>query len=259
MWSQIIKKYRNKIHLVIGPSSSGKSTYISENCKDLPVIMASEINKNTHFDAGNVVIHYNSLRAYSNSLSKVHRKIEDEDVIQRILGSGCRIDATVMVSSQSSLIRRAALRKAIEPALRNGKSKYPGPKIIELLNFLDLKCHYGEIISFLRKNSVNFKLINSNGPGFKEIFGESEMIEAIHAARVEYKKEEVEEILNRYRFEYHSIELPFGLRTKGDKKDFSSFECIDFSSKSVLDVGCGYGWLLVFLCGKKWSGRRDWH
>jgi SAM-dependent methyltransferase len=59
-----------------------------------------------------------------------------------------------------------------------------------------------------------------------------------------YSESEVAAILKRFRFEYQGIELPSGHRTTGDDRS-ASMELVfaeDLAGKTVLDVGCAYGY-----------------
>ena len=59
-----------------------------------------------------------------------------------------------------------------------------------------------------------------------------------------YSKEEVQKILNKFQFGYQKIDLPYGLSTSGQSRQ-SSLDVIfndDLENKSLLDVGCAYGY-----------------
>tara|TARA_Y100000034_G_scaffold102180_1_gene126910 strand:- start:558 stop:1235 length:678 start_codon:yes stop_codon:yes gene_type:complete len=59
-----------------------------------------------------------------------------------------------------------------------------------------------------------------------------------------YNRQQIQKVINTHRFEYQSIDLPFGLHTKGDKRN-SDLDIIldkDLNNKSVLDIGCAYGY-----------------
>ena len=100
----------------------------------------------------------------------------------------------------------------------------------------------------LRQSSVEFELVNSNRDF--QVIHEKHLPEVIKLQRPDYTQEEVQEILDKYLFEYHSIQLPYGLKTKGSPRDYSIFEGINFKSKTVLDVGCGYGSMSFYAEGK---------
>ncbi len=248
---QLKRKIKNifsqkKIDLIIGPSCSGKSTYISKNYKNNPNIMAYEL-EDSPLPKDNCTIHYNSFRAYDNSSKNIKRKILEDVVLKKILTSKKKIKAVVLLSSKDSLIKRASLRQFVESELRAEGQYYPNSNILDLLNLIDLDRHYSEIIKLCFDFSLETELYDSNN-GFRRLSKCSveEINSAIFAVPEDYSKDEIIHITKKYHFEYHSIALPYDLKTSGDVKDFSALEQINFRSKTVLDIGCGYGALCYF-------------
>src|SRR5258705_4615072 len=66
------------------------------------------------------------------------------------------------------------------------------------------------------------------------------------ALRTDWTKEQVESLLREEQFAYHRIELPYGLATAGADRSATADAIFpaDLRGKSVLDVGCKYG----FFC-----------
>jgi 2-polyprenyl-3-methyl-5-hydroxy-6-metoxy-1,4-benzoquinol methylase len=74
--------------------------------------------------------------------------------------------------------------------------------------------------------------------------------------RSKYTKEEIEAILAREKFEYHRVNLPYGLHTPGQdrSKILSIIFPDDFRGQSILDIGCGLGYF-CFEAEKRNAGR----
>lgn len=71
-----------------------------------------------------------------------------------------------------------------------------------------------------------------------------------------YTKREIEAILAREKFEYHRVELPYNLHTKGQdrSKSLPIFFPNDFHGQSLLDIGCGLGYF-CFEAEKRSAGK----
>ena len=73
---------------------------------------------------------------------------------------------------------------------------------------------------------------------------------------ISHSKEEIEKILKEEDFEYHSVDLPFGLRTPGaDRSD--TIDLIfpkSFAGKTVLEIGSALG-SVVFEAEKRGASR----
>ncbi len=255
---QLIKKIRNifshkRINLIIGPSCSGKSTYINMFHKNATNFMAYEL-ENTFIPKEPCTIHYNSFRAYENSSKNTEKSILEDIILKNILASKKELKIVILVSSKETLIKRAALREFVEPKLREENQQYPNYDILDLLNSINLTNHYTEIIKLCRDLSLDFDLYDSNN-GFSQLasLNTEEINNSITVKPEDYSKEEVIYITKKYHFEYHSIALPYNVETSGDMRDFSSFEHIDFTQKTVLDIGCGYG-ALCYFAEKKGAG-----
>jgi 2-polyprenyl-3-methyl-5-hydroxy-6-metoxy-1,4-benzoquinol methylase len=60
-----------------------------------------------------------------------------------------------------------------------------------------------------------------------------------------YTKEEIKKIISGHKFEYHKVNLPYGLHTKGENRN-ETRELIfpnSLEGKSVLDIGCALGYM----------------
>jgi hypothetical protein len=82
----------NTVHLVMGISSCGKSSYIgtktdSGEWKDLPIFMAHEINHQLFATAMNqeCIVHYNLLRVFGNKVKHFRNDIMSEPLLIELL------------------------------------------------------------------------------------------------------------------------------------------------------------------------------
>ena len=233
-----------RIDLVIGPSGAGKSNYIAEMDLDPDaIIFAYELadREQNPFDEGHTVVHYNSIRPFQLSSEDLDRPLETDPVLSSILGSGAQVTATVLVASASVLSKRAILRTLVEPELRDATPSYPNGEILDLLNRLDLGEHYTALIELLASRGVETTLLESNDGIAPLGDGSAELDRALAVKRSDYSAEEIDFVLEKYHFEYHSIELPHGRRTPGALRTDDLLESLALAGRSVLDIGCGYG------------------
>ena len=236
-----------KIKLVIGASSVGKSTYIEHILRKdkLPVILASELNRKDGINE-NCIIHYNSFRPYNNSIEAVNNEFLDDPALNIILEEKNDLSVDFLVVNKSTHLKRVLLRRNIEPYLRKSNDQiYPTDQFINLVCELDHIIFYEKWFSFFEDHNLPFKLIDSTSLQFSELTEIEQARNLIRKNQKEkYSKEEVQKILNKFQFGYQKIDLPYGLSTSGQSRQ-SSLDVIfndDLENKSLLDVGCAYGY-----------------
>ncbi len=237
----------NKIKLIIGPSSSGKSTFIKNafDKSELNVIMANKLESVEMLEQ-DCIVHYNTFRPYKNTTENISNEFLDDPALKLLLEQKDNLDIFFLVLNKSSLLKRIILRKKVEPLFnRIFKRKYPSNDIFDLVCHLDYEQFYEKWFDFFEKHSLSYRLISSCNDEFRQLSGLEEAREIIKDNKKEvYSKEEVQSILKRYKFGYQKIDLPYGLSTKGNKRD-QSLELIfkdNIRGKSLLDVGCAYGY-----------------
>lgn len=208
--------------------------------------MGYEVENSPLPDDDSIIIHYNSFRAYANSSKNLNVSIQEECALRKIIDSKRKIEAVILVCSKQSLIKRASLRDYVEPDLRSQNRIYPNNQILDLLNKIDLYTHYTECLAFFNQLQIDVKLLDSNNEFTSLPSHNCKLDQVLSVKSKNYSANEIDLITEKYRFEYHSINLPFDRSTKGDNKNFRNFEKLNFRNKTVLDVGCGYGALCFF-------------
>lgn len=234
---------QNEITLIISPSCSGKSTYIEQiNSASKQVLLGNDI-KGSELPRDSFIVHYNSLRLIPKNKKNINNLISIEDqTLKTILNSNRKIKAYVLVCSNNTLLKRAILRNHTEPNLRsNSTGRYLNTDYIEALNKIDLRFHYKNLFKILKAHHIETKYIDSN-QRFEQLPANNKSLKkSLDFKHQKYSLEEIQFITQKYQFSYHSIQLPYNIKTKGSVRNYKTFAQINFESKTVLDVGSGYG------------------
>jgi len=163
----IVKNKRNKI-LVIGPSSSGKSTLINEwiskglaNKKD--ICFAYQYNIIKKYTSR--IFHYNLLKCYENNNSS---DINTDKLLEKILTIK-PLFVYILFTDEVELEERISKRKYNEYEFLNKKKPYKREKRLEISR----KCNYNELykslIYLLEKKEINYNILDSTNPKFTKI------------------------------------------------------------------------------------------
>lgn len=234
------------MHLVIGISSSGKSTLINEMSsknKNLNVVMASKLDE-SQFNGDEIVVHYNLFRAYENHLENIDRPLLNDEKLKLILNHAEKVKATMVVVSKSEALKRAILRSKVEPLFRLSIFKnYPSHDVFDLINEIDYEGIHKEAIELLKAHDIPVSFVSDDDDA--NPLSEAEALDVVNSQKqVEYSEDEVKKILKSNRFEYQKVDLPYGLSTRGQERNQTADIILeeDFSGKSILDIGCAYGY-----------------
>ena len=249
--------------LVVGPSCSGKSTWIHHNGADSDVVYASELDDRDVRDAA--VIHYNMLflagvmsqQGVGNLPSEWD--FTEEPMFAKILAG--RVDkAVVLVAPVAELEQRMAQRSLIEPT-RLDPGQYRGDLWLGILNSVDLFACYERLFDALDRAGVPVEVLYASARSSDgEVFLASDRVDVHHNLRGVHHpprtEHEVQEVLDHPGAEYQSVLLPRGTRTSSrgfdhlpDQRDgaFSVIRDRSFVNRSVLDIGCALGDMLLRL------------
>ena len=239
------------IHLVLGISCSGKSSYIEHKMNsgewaNIPLLMAYEIEprvSNELIDQ-ECVIHYNLFRPFNNDASNINKDFLDDKVLSDLLHYKDRIKAHLLIVHPSILSKRVLLQSEVEGRLRKPETPYPQQAIFELLCRIDTPDFYIRWISLLKKLNIDVEMILSETPEYPVIPSIAELSTYLSDEKsTPYTDVEIKEIVGNNDFEYQQIQLPNNQLTQGDDRSPSlSLLDKDLSGKSVLDIGCAYGY-----------------
>lgn len=236
----------NTIHLIIGASSQGKSTYIQNNFDpSIPILFAKDLSRQALPDS-ECIVHYNSLRLYDNDAKKYRPKLKPtvDEAINILLGHKERIRARILICPKNTILKRILTRNVTEPLDKAKARKYPNSEIYKLVHQLKLKKEYKKWIKFLNKHEIPFDIIDSTSKNFDKVANHEGHEIIKREVTNTYSKEEIEQILDNFRFEYQSIPLPYGLSTTGNNRFDSAAKILpeDLTGKTVLDIGSAYGY-----------------
>ncbi len=241
----------NIIHLIMGISSVGKSSFIKSRFRDgmwdgLPIIMAYELENESTFELINkeCVIHYNLLRPYSNSFKNIDNSFIADPVLLRLMQYRERIRASILIAHHSEMAKRILLRAYAEPILRETFDIYPQQQIFEILCHLDLDDFHRKWFQFLDDNYIKFDVVSSSEGSFSKISSLKEVSKIFsEKKKANYTNQDIDYILRTNRFEYQRIEIFKKNYTLGqDRSESLRFLDKDYTGKSVLDIGCAYGY-----------------
>lgn len=251
------------IHLVMGVSSAGKSSFIESRMRtgtwrDLPVIIAPEIAPDTADELlrGECIVHYNLFRASENDFSAIDRDPLTDPVLALLFRHRHRIRGYLLATHRAEIIKRALLREDVEPHFRAGAGRYPQERVLELVCQADLDAFHRKWVDFLQDQEIDFQILDSTDNQYAPLTSAGDIagISASHPP-ARYSDEEIRKIMERHPFEYQRVTVAPGVSTSGhDRRDALRFLGDDLSGQSVLDVGCADGYF-CFEAEKRGASR----
>ncbi len=147
------------------------------------------------------------------------------------------------------LSQRVLLREISEPILKEQiENNYPKNKIFELIHRINYIEFHNSWINLFHDNNIKlqFVLVNNNN---YTITNDLHQFEATlkNDTPVNYSDAQIKSILDKHKFEYQQIKVLDQCKTTGSdrSKTFKKIKSnIELAGKSVLDIGCAYG----FFC-----------
>jgi guanylate kinase len=163
----IVQNKKNKI-LVIGPSSSGKSTLMHEwitkglvNKKE--ICFAYQYNIIKKYTTR--IFHYNLLKCYEDNNSS---DINTDKLLEKILTIK-PLFVYILFTNEEELENRISRRRYNEYEFFNEKKLYKREKRLEIsrnCNYIEL---YKSLIQLLEKKKINYSIFDSTNPKFTKI------------------------------------------------------------------------------------------
>tara|TARA_B110000908_G_scaffold137249_1_gene162825 strand:- start:248 stop:772 length:525 start_codon:yes stop_codon:yes gene_type:complete len=163
----IVKNKKNKI-LVIGPSSSGKSTLMNgwitkglANKKE--ICFAYQYNRIKKYTKR--IFHYNLLKCYEDNNSS---NINTDKLLEKILTIK-PLFVYILFTNEDELENRISKRRYNEYEFLNEKKPYKREKRLEIsrnCNYIEL---YKSLIQLLEKKEINYSILDSTNPKFTKI------------------------------------------------------------------------------------------
>jgi SAM-dependent methyltransferase len=250
----------NRPVLVLGPSSVGKSSYISArrygaHGNPAPVVMGTELDAHRAMSPAGPcpVIHYNMLHPFEGRVSNADRSLEELKPLRHVFEKLGRVDVDILVAKPATLIKRALLRTKIEPGLRSHHGRYPSLVFVEFFLRADLPSIYRRWVDYLWDNCEDVRFLSTEGGDYRELGGLGEAVQILSdPSPVEYSEEERRVALKWVRTTYQDMgSLGIDVEKAGGTSRQATFGAIrpHVRGTSVLDVGCAQGFFCFALAG----------
>lgn len=201
---------RRDIHLVMGISSAGKSSFIKSQLErgrwkpHMPVWMAYELEDDAERPPKkSCVVHYNLLRPVQQRPADLGRELTSDAVLAQLLKEPSRLLVDFLIAPRSTLAKRTLLRPDVEPELRQetDRGTYPAAEIFELLCRLDMRAFYRSWFELLDSYEIPYRLFDSSDLQWRRLESQEEALEiACGGSQESYSESEVAAILKRFRF-----------------------------------------------------------
>lgn len=152
-----------KINLVAGLSSVGKSTFIDLQT-NVQVGFASR-DKDINALPDGVFYHYNTLRYAGKSPENLSAPFSRDPVLTLLSQSNRLIETTYLICSKSELLRRIGQRKWVE----QGTGDYPRDLFRTMIEGLDYRSHHLQWLDTLKQISKRVTILHSDNFSFHPI------------------------------------------------------------------------------------------
>ena len=249
--------------LITGPTSVGKSSYLATLERDgqpVPFVCGKDLGSSGMPSDG--YVHYNLLHRYESIHSPatesgyaitLPQSLGQIPLLDYILSSEKISEAVVLVASVEDLVTRAASRTIVE---EDGTGAlYNAEYWVNLLQNADLFRLYELLFDHLDERGIPYTVVLSASENGRHAFTVTDRVFVHKHLRGEPCQlpslESVRAVADSPFVEYQTIRLPHGVKTKSgyrhlDNRDsFLSLLPDNLSGRSVLDIGCANGGLLV--------------
>lgn len=237
--------------IVMGPSNSGKSTYLQNlGVENKTGYTFEKIGSEIEY------FHYNILKkAFNQHIGRYPKDeldVSNEKTLLSTFENSNIEKAIVLVCPIKDLISRANNRDFVENRLQN--HKYDRDLWVRLLSEFDLFMAYEQIFDFLDRRNVDYTVYYSDNSYDIGTFKPSDRVYVNKNLRGTHitvpSNEQVKEIIEKNTNNYQSTLLPLGLTTGssgfkhvsgGRLATFKALTDRSFVNRSVLDIGCANG------------------
>lgn len=164
------------VYLVMGVSSSGKSTFIERQIsagiwKSSDIVMAYELGLGgcKHIFEKGCVIHYNLLRPYKNCVDNIQNSLFADEILFDFIKHKQKMKCIFLVASRLEITRRILQRRDNERTLRNTINSYPAIDIYDLLRKIDLKRLYMDWFFLFNFVGFSYDILDTTSDSYKVI------------------------------------------------------------------------------------------
>lgn len=190
------------------------------------------------------IFHYNLLRPFDNAIKTADVDFLADPVLKSLLGQRKKIKAYVIIAHSSEIKKRILLRKTLEATLRGTEEVYPRDAVFDILCRIDLKAFYSKWFSLLERFHISFEIVQASNYRYMPIPSTVDALKLLSEDyKTPYSQKEIDYISKTNRFEYQKIEITTNKFTAGqDRSETLRFLDENLTGKSILDVGCAYGY-----------------
>ncbi|SBW10486.1 hypothetical protein KL86DPRO_60179 [uncultured delta proteobacterium] len=248
--------------LVLGPTSVGKSSYIAMLRQDGKTVTPSfgvDIAASGVPDDG--YIHYNILHRYLSCNGPVigdgyvttpPDALLQESILHEIISSGRVTEAIVLVAPVNELAARIQARQVVEEG--DGK-RYDAAFWLDVLAVADIFRLYELFFALFETRKIPYRVLFSTSADGQHAFLPTDRV-FVHKHLKGQPcavplRESVQAVADSPFVEYQTVELPHAVTTPSkyghldDRDNFLSLLPDALAGKSVLDIGCAIGGLLI--------------
>jgi GTPase SAR1 family protein len=172
--------------ILIGPSSSGKSTAISRLYTNDFAKEKANIIYAYEFDAepypviqANSIFHINMFHVWGNNPDRLDAPISSSPVISEIIRQKITRKAVVLVISQSELLERIITRTYINDGQSANFQLYPKQDFINFVDKAPIHKIYARWIEFLSSYNFDIEYISSSDYNYRQINSSDEVLEIV--------------------------------------------------------------------------------
>lgn len=250
--------------LVVGPSSVGKSTYISNlEPKNEKIRLGFEVPE-LSIDNSITFVHYNLLHPFFTSSEGKHplgwrETLHQEPIFNEILQSQYIKNVIILVEPVKILLSRAKTRQYTEPTIRMKENlpDYPQQTALKVIKTTNLFELYEYLFELFTNKNIPYKILTSTKRRWRHKNSYLEVDELLvhkilrDEAYAKPNNREIEKFIASSDFNYQKVSLPGkrSLNSKGydhvgigrDASFKAIFKNEDLRSKSILDIGSATG------------------